>query len=134
MKRLLRASAAGATAGLLLLGLGGRLLMRLTALIAGRAPGFSWGGSLEILAAGGLFGAAGGIGWLVLTRFVPGRITGPALGALTFMAIGLLSDAARGAAGGIAPGPRAVALALFLCLCIGWGVATDTLARRGAVQ
>ncbi len=128
----MRAGAAGATAGVLILGIGGRLLMRLTALIAGRAPGFSWGGSLEVLAAGALFGGAGGLAWLALARFGPRRFTGLALGTTAFAAIELLSDAARGAAGGLAPGPRAFALALFLALCIGWGLATDALARRGA--
>jgi len=132
VRRLLRAGAAGATAGLLILGIGGRLLMRLTALIAGRAPGFSWGGSLEVLAAGALFGGAGGLAWVALARFAPRRFTGVALGATTFTAIGLLSDAARGATGGVPPGPRTIALVLFLGLCVAWGFATDALGRRVA--
>ena len=57
-------------------------------------------------------------------------VTGPA----TFAGIGLVSDAARGAAASL-PGPRRLtAVALFLLLCVAWGTATDIVARRWAVR
>jgi hypothetical protein len=54
------------------------------------------------------------------------------LGAATFTEIGLLSDAAQGAAASLPGFRRFAALALFLVLCLGWGLATDLVARRWA--
>lgn len=134
MRALLRGGLAGALAGALVLGVGGRMVMRLAALIGGRAPVFSWGGTVEVLAAGGLFGAAGGLVWVAVARRLPRRIAGPALGAVTFAGVGLVSDAAQGAAASL-PGPRRLtALVLFLLLCVAWGVATDIVARRWAAR
>lgn len=129
---MLRAGVAGALTGALVLGVGGRMVMRLAALIGGRAPGFSWGGSLEVVAAGALYGAAGGLLWVAISRWLGRAMTGPALGAATFAGIGLASGAAQSAAASL-PGPRRLtALALFLLLCVAWGAATDALARRWA--
>lgn len=131
---LLRAGVAGTLTGALVLGVGGRMVMRLAALIGGRAPVFSWGGSLEVVTAGALFGAAGGLLWVAIARRLGRAVTGPALGAATFAGIGLVSDAAQGAAASL-PGPRRLtALALFLLLCVAWGVATDIVARRWAAR
>jgi hypothetical protein len=131
---LLGAGLAGALTGTLVLGVGGRIVMRLAALIGGRAPGFSWGGSLEVIAAGALCGAAGGLLWVAVARRLGRAMTGPVLGAATFTGIGLVSDAARGAAASL-PGPRRLtALVLFLLLCVAWGAATDIVARRWAVR
>ena len=130
MRVLLRAGLAGALTGALVLGVGGRMVMRLAALIGGRAPVFSWGGSLEVLAAGALYGAVGGLVWAALARRLSRRIAAAALGTVTFGGIGLASDAARGAATSLAPAPRVMALALFLALCLAWGIATDLVARR----
>jgi hypothetical protein len=131
---LLRAGLTGALTGALVLGAGGRMGMRLAALIGGRAPVFSWGGSLEVVVAGALYGAAGGLLWVVAARRLGRAACGPALGTATFAGIGLVSDAAQGAAASL-PGPRRVtALALFLLLCVAWGVATDLAARRWAAR
>jgi hypothetical protein len=108
--------------------------MRLAALIAGRAPGFSWGGTIEVVTAGALFGAAGGLVWVVIARRLGRRATRAALGAVTFAGIGLVSDAAQGAAASIPMPRRLVALALFLVPCAIWGVATDVVARRWAAR
>lgn len=132
MKGLLRSALAGAVTGALVLGLGGRVVMRLAALIAARTPGFSWGGTLEVIAAGAMFGAAGGLAWVVIARRLGQRATPVALGPVTFAGIGLVSDAAQGAAASIPMPGRLVALALFLALCVSWGVATDVVARRWA--
>lgn len=130
----MRAGLAGALTGALVLGVGGRMAMRLAALIGDRAAGFTWGGSLEVVAAGALYGAAGGLLWVAVARRLGRAMTGPALGAATFAGIGLVSDAAQSAAASL-PGPRRLtALALFLLLCVAWGVATDIAARRWAVR
>lgn len=68
MKILVRAALAGAATGTIVLGIGGRLAMRLAGLLGGRAPVFSWGGSLEVLAAGARYGAAGGLLWVAVAR------------------------------------------------------------------
>lgn len=132
MRILLRAGLAGALTGALVLGVGGRVVMRLAALIGGRAPVFSWGGSLEVVVAGALYGAAGGLLWVVLARRLRRAATGPALGGVTFGGIGLVSNVAQGAAASLPVAPRAVVLALFLALCVACGVVTDRVARRWA--
>lgn len=132
MRILLRAGLAGALTGALVLGVGGRMVMRLAALIGGGAPGFSWGGSLEVVAAGALYGAAGGLVWVVLARRLRPPFTGLALGSVTFAGIGLVSSAAQGAAASMPRTPRLAVLALFLALCLTWGVVTDRVARRWA--
>jgi len=48
---------AGAIAGFLVLGVGGRLLMRAVAFTAAEAPRFSLGGTLEVVGLGMLWGA-----------------------------------------------------------------------------
>ena len=134
MTVLLRAGLAGALTGALVLGVGGRIVMRLAAFIGGRTPGFSWSGSVEVVAAGALYGAAGGLLWVALARRLAHATTGPVLGAVTFAGIGLVSDAAQSAAASL-PGPRRLTtLALFLVLCVAWGAATDVVARRWAAR
>lgn len=127
MKRVTRGALAGALAGAIVLGVGGRLLMRLVAVLFLPGPeGFSWGGSLEVVAAGLLFGGAAGVVWAPLTRWVPPPLVGPALGLVTFGGIAVGSPTARGAASGM-PIPG---LALFLALCLAFGWTTHALARR----
>ena len=128
----LRAGLAGALTGALVLGVGARMVMRLAALIGGRAPVFSWGGSLEVLAAGALYGAAGGLVWCAIRQRLGRAARVLVLGAATFTGIGLVSDAAQSAAASLPGLRRVAALALFFVLCLGWGAATDAVARRWA--
>ena len=51
---------AGLMAGTLVLGIGGRLLMRAMAILGGRSGGFSWDGSLEVVLLGTLIGICSG--------------------------------------------------------------------------
>lgn len=60
IRRISLAVLAGGVLGALLLGGGGRLVMRLLALKQGIEPAFSAGGTLEIVFYGALLGAAGG--------------------------------------------------------------------------
>lgn len=127
MKTLACGALAGALAGAVVLGVCGRLLMRLVAVvIVPEAVGFSWGGSLEVVAVGLLFGATAGLLWAPLARWVPPRLVGPALGVVTFGGIAVGSPSARGAASGV-PLPG---LALFLVLCLLFGWTAHGFARR----
>lgn len=99
-RNLLVASALGA----IVLGIGGRVLMRIIALANGSAGGFSIAGSLEVVAAGALFGALGGLVLLILDRARLHRRRAVILTVALFLIIGLASDAARGAASRI-PAP-----------------------------
>lgn len=65
----------GLAAGIVVLGIGGRIAMRVIALVTGQVPDFSLGGTLEVLVAGAWRGTLGGLIYLVLRRFFPP--TGP---------------------------------------------------------
>jgi len=115
------AALAGLVSGAVVLGLGGRLLMRVVAIAIHGSGGFSLGGSLEVLAAGALFGTLGGL----LLPFVPGQLG--RWGALAhtvvvFVLIALTSDAARGAASGVAWPARVPVLLAFGGLLLGYSL------------
>lgn len=91
MKRLLpflASAALGALLGAILLGAGGRIIMRLLTLHDGREPGFSLGGSAEIVAYGAIVGLLSGAAYGAL----PGRwkkhwvLVGAAWGGLSYLA------------------------------------------------
>ena len=50
----------GALVGAIFLGVGGRIAMRIFALMEGREPGFSVGGTLPVILMGAVFGVIGG--------------------------------------------------------------------------
>lgn len=64
--RILRSSATGALFGAILLGLGGRVVMRLLTMHDGREPGFSFGGTLEIMLYGAIIGLVAGLVFALL--------------------------------------------------------------------
>jgi hypothetical protein len=116
-----RATIAGLVTGALILGLGGRLLMRVVAVAIHGSGGFSVGGSLEVLAAGALFGTLGGL----VLPFVPGRLGRWRAVTHTialFILVALTSDAARGAASGMAWPARALVLLAFGGLVLGYSL------------
>ena len=63
--------AIGGIAGVVVLGIGGRIAMRVIARAAGLTPGFSLGGSSEVLFAGAWRGVVGGLFFATLRRFGP---------------------------------------------------------------
>src|SRR5437773_5277420 len=63
----------GAATGALFLGAGGRLVMRLFALATGRFPTFSVRGTLNVVLAGAIAGAVGGVILFALARRLPKR-------------------------------------------------------------
>lgn len=71
----------GIALGLLILGIGGRIAMRVIAHATNVAPGFSFGGTMTVVFMGGVSGAAGGAIYAILARFMP---NGGALRSLMF--------------------------------------------------
>jgi hypothetical protein len=61
----------GALLGLIILGIGGRLLMRVIAHMEGRVPAFTLEGSMTVVFAGTVAGAFAGFIYYLLRRFVP---------------------------------------------------------------
>lgn len=77
------ALAAGLVSGTLVLGLGGRALMRLLAFTTPEAPRFTWLGSVQVLAAGAVWGALTGPLLLLFRSLKTGRsVQGTLLGLL----------------------------------------------------
>jgi len=60
----------GTLLGLIILGIGGRLLMRVIAHMEGRVPAFTPGGSITVVFAGTVAGALSGLIYTLLRRFV----------------------------------------------------------------
>lgn len=84
----LRTVLIGAFLGIAILGVASRLFMRLLAHYDGQAPGFSMGGTLEILLYGGMIGLGMGLllavaQWAGLVRF---RLRGLGWGLLAYLA------------------------------------------------
>jgi hypothetical protein len=59
-RSLLTALTLGAATGAMFLGVGGRVAMRLFAMLEGREPGWSFGGSLTVVFMGAVWGTLGG--------------------------------------------------------------------------
>lgn len=74
-RQALVAFAAGLSAGLVVLGIGGRLAMSLIALALGLKLHWSWGGSAQVILLGAALGPAGGL----LLAAVRDRLPGPTL-------------------------------------------------------
>jgi uncharacterized BrkB/YihY/UPF0761 family membrane protein len=64
---------AGIAVGVPILGIGGRIAMRVIAHATDVAPGFSLGGTLTVVLMGAVSGAAGGLIYAVLHRVLPNR-------------------------------------------------------------
>ena len=96
------ATVLGALLGALILGVGGRSLMRLIAVVAGISTGFSWGGSWEVVLLGVITGALAGLfypffkGILSLPHWAGGLL----YGAIIFGVFLLIPIGGKGAAMG----------------------------------
>ena len=105
--------------GFVILGIGGRLLMRVVAHMEGRAPVFTLEGSVAVAFYGGVAGAFSGLVYYALSRF----IDRPWLRTATFLVIcGLIS--LRGVSGSL-PIPQA----MFVALALVYLVTVDVLGR-----
>ena len=111
----------GSLGGAFFLGIGGRLVMRLFALATARPGGFTLRGSLNVVLAGAIAGARGGILLVAAQRFLPRR---PWVRALSFAAGCYLI-----ATPGFRP-PRPLVFALFVPVFFAYGVAVELLWER----
>ena len=112
----------GALLGLLILGIGGRLLMRVIAHMEGRVPPFTLPGSLTVVFAGTVAGLVAGLIYHLLRRFV----RKPWIRTAAFIAICELVSW-RGV-NGLLPLPQAI----FMTLALVYLVIVDALGRHGA--
>jgi hypothetical protein len=126
---------AGFVAGLVVLGFGGRVVMRVLTVTTEAAPEFTVGGTLEV------FGV--GVGWGVLTapllllvkrqQKLSGRGEGPVFGLLTLALAILLTGVTFGFDGIVAPGGLIVlSSVLFPGLFVLHGMVVAALTRRWA--
>lgn len=136
MRRLARAvgggALAGGVAGLLILGIGGRLVMSLIAWRAAIPVGYSVGGTLEVIITGVLFGLGGGLiyGTLAAVWRLDRRSIGAVFGLLYFAGLALYPPpAARSAASGV-PQQRPLVLFAFGALFVAYGVSVAAMMRR----
>jgi hypothetical protein len=113
----------GAVIGTLLLGIGGRIAMRVIALSAGAPPGWSVGGTGTVLLLGALSGVLGALIRLLSAWLVPGPRWAET--AIFSLALALLTVR------GLRP-VQALPFALFAPLVIAYGVMLETLWRRRA--
>lgn len=106
---------AGAAAGAILLGGGGRLAMFLFAVATGRPPVFTLGGALNVVFAGAIVGVVGGLLLALIRRWLPGRpwVRGVSFGVLCYLV----------AIPGFRP-PTPLVFGLFAPLFVAYGMAT----------
>ena len=112
----------GTLLGLVILGIGGRLLMRVIAHMEGRTPVFTPGGSVTVVFAGTVAGAFSGFIYYLLRRFV----ANPWIRTAAFIAICELVSW-RGVSG-LLPLPQA----MFMSLALVYLVIVDFLGRRSS--
>ena len=91
--RLLRTLFLGAMLGALIIGGGGRVVMRLLALLIDRPTGFSIGGSLEVVAYGAFLGLGGGLIKFASKSVGRGKMGGVFVGLMSYgLALGTLPN------------------------------------------
>lgn len=131
MKRILIGLSAGLLVGTILIGVGGRFVMRVIALMGGLQGGFSWGGSLEVVLLGLIIGALSGAIYGLLHSYLFSNrwITGTLYGLIVFLAIIVLPIEGKGAAKGFPDLQWAVYL-FFGVLHIAYGVVLAFLFDR----
>jgi hypothetical protein len=123
---------AGLGSGIVVLGLGGRLAMRVLALVAGRPTHFGLGASLGIVLIGGILGVLASIGYLLVGRRAPGTpaLRGALYGTVLFAVLIPLQPAAIQEEIGALRGHLVVAGLCFWTACVGYGVLLAILVSR----
>jgi hypothetical protein len=115
-----------------ILGLAARVAMRLVALEAGVAVGFSPGGSLEVVAFGALVGAPVALLFFALRAWR--RVRHPWLGVLCglalFCVLGTIPPPAARSALATTPDTTLSTALVFCVVFVGWGVMLEYFARR----
>lgn len=134
LRRALAGIAGGVLAGALILGVGGRLVMRGIALMAGGPPSFELAGSLEVVALGALIGAQAGLVYGLAAPRLPGRwwVQGGAYGLLVYGAVLAWPIDGKGAARAF-PALVPAVLLLFGVAFVLFGLALAAWMRRRGV-
>jgi hypothetical protein len=137
IRHVARAGLAGLVVGVLVLGLGGRLAMRVVALLIHQAPHFGIGASLGIVLIGGILGTVAGLVYaLTVPRRWPGRMTTRALlyGSALFGALVLLQPAAIRAEVAAARAYWWAIAPLFWSVCVAYALALALATSRSGGQ
>jgi hypothetical protein len=111
----------GIALGLPILGIGGRVAMRVIAHATNVAPGFSFGGTMTVVFLGAVSGAAGGLIYAVLARVLPNRRV---VRAMVFGLVLILLTLR-----GLSPATT-LSLSLFMPLTLLYGAVMDYAYRR----
>ncbi len=126
----------GMMAGGVVLGVGGRMVMRALAVIAEREVEFSFGGTIEVVAFGAIIGAIAGAAFVAIKKYLPGAapLKGMSFGLLAFLTLALVRPPSveRSAAafeGYLSPMVLMFSAA-FLLYGIALAIAEDGLSRR----
>lgn len=100
IKNILAGLFSGVLTGAFVLGIGGRLVMRGIAIMAGGSGSFSWGGSLEVVALGAIIGLCSGafMGFSLPYAMRNARIWGLLQGFLAYLMVLVLPIGGKGAA------------------------------------
>jgi len=127
---------AGLASGLLILGVGGRIAMRVVAYTASDPLRFTLGGTLQVVALGAAWGGLTGPILLLLARLPRSRRrwTGPLFGTIVLGLAVLIVGTVLGFEGRIVAPPAFIALSavLFPLLFVLHGITTAWLTARGA--
>lgn len=121
----------GLVLGTLILGVGGRLLMRGIALTAMGEVGFSAGGTLEVIAFGALVGMPSGIVFALLKPYLRSNpvVSGIGFGVLVFLAVLITPGDAKKAALGF-PDLFPFIIGAFIGLFVIYGITLSWMVDR----
>jgi hypothetical protein len=134
--RILRGLLAGVVAGLVVLGIGGRIVMRVLALVTHRPPHFGLGASLGILLIGAVLGTLACVPLIALTWRRPTGASRPAAwrgmlyGSLVFLLLIPLQPAAIREEVSALRGHMPLILALFWAIFASYGLVLQHLLSR----
>lgn len=132
IKPYLRATAWGFLLGAVILGFGGRLIMRLIAWHAGLEGGFSWGGTLEVILLGGITGGFAGVFFPIWAQIpLKNWINGVTYGTVVYTAFLILPISGKAAAKGF-PEMQLQIYLIFGFLFMGFGAALAYLSMRNS--
>jgi hypothetical protein len=126
----------GMMAGGVVLGVGGRMVMRALAVIAEREVDFSFSGTIEVVAFGAIIGSIAGAAFVAIKKYLPGAtpLKGMSFGLLTFLALAIvrLPSVERSAVAfeGFLPPIVLMFGAVFLLYGIALAIAEEGLSRR----
>ena len=127
MSNLLKRIGLGLVSGLLVgsvvIGVGGRIAMRCIALLADRQGGFSWGGTIEVIALGAIIGILSGVVYAIVLKYSVANkpFYGAVFGVLVFVMLLILPIAGKSAAKGF-PDMQPTIFVIFGTLLVVYGI------------